>query len=85
METFTNKKDHISPTNISNLETFKYGVYKPSCLGFNGKELLPRTYSGIPGSILRRNNDWPMLRMSRINHPPLVDQKPVREKKKWCI
>jgi len=28
MEIFANKKDHLSPTNISNLETLKYGVYR---------------------------------------------------------
>jgi len=58
METFTNKKgSYITPTNnISNLETFKYGVYKPSCLGFNDKKLLQGRTRGILGSIPRRHN-----------------------------
>ena len=40
---------------------------------------------GIPGSIPRGNNAWPVrmsLRMSRISRPPLMDQKPVRKQKK---
>jgi hypothetical protein len=40
---------------------------------------------GIPGSIPRGNNAWPLrmpLRTSRISRPPLVDRKPVRKPKK---
>jgi len=33
---------------------------------------------GIPGSIPRGNNAWP-IRMSRISRPPLVGRKPVRK------
>ncbi|KEH16021.1 hypothetical protein MTR_0376s0040 [Medicago truncatula] len=37
---------------------------------------------GIPGSIQRRNNAWPVcmpLRTNRISRPPLMGQKPVRK------
>jgi len=40
---------------------------------------------GIPGSILRGNDAWPVrmpLRTRRISHPPLVGRKPVRKQKK---
>ena len=40
---------------------------------------------GIPGSIPRGNNAWPVrmpLRTSRISRPPLVGRKPVRKQKK---
>jgi hypothetical protein len=40
---------------------------------------------GIPGSIPRVNNVWPVrmpLRTSRISRPPLVGRKPVRKQKK---
>jgi hypothetical protein len=61
-----------------------YEGCQPSCLGSSGKELIPRTYPRIPGSILRRNNAWPvcmLLRTSRISRPPLLGRKPVRKKK----
>ncbi|AES73130.1 hypothetical protein MTR_3g099950 [Medicago truncatula] len=39
---------------------------------------------GIPGSISRGNNTWPVhmpLRMSRISRSPLMGRKPVRKLK----
>ena len=43
---------------------------------------------GIPGSIPKRNNAWPVrmpLRMSRISRPPLVGRKSVRKPHKKMV